>query len=310
MRASGIRLIATVWAAFMTALLPCTAAATPACAGDACESLTLSDDGCVWKNVSDKPVKFTLFNATETLFTTVLPPGDAFRQTAKAACITPSPESPRYQANFAAVRKMPDAPDFTLRTPATAAVPPAPRPFVPRAKPDASTVTADVPVGEPVVAAAAPVPAPAVAVAKPVPKAKPELPPVLVALAPPPPVATLQMPTQAEIDAGASPCGDACAEILFKQVDDCLWVQSQNPRPIMFQASVEGRMIVIALEGASYEKSSGTPASDSDAHHTRQRDPFQSSSAGIPVYRARIGNKGVCVKDKAQITQFVAVFRK
>ena len=153
MRASGIRLIATVWAAFMTALLPCTAAATPACAGDACESLTLSDDGCVWKNVSDKPVKFTLFNATETLFATVLPPGDAFRQTAKAACITPSPESPRYQANFAAVRKMPDAPDFTLRTPATAAVPPAPRPFVPRAKPDASTVTTDVPVGEPVVAA-------------------------------------------------------------------------------------------------------------------------------------------------------------
>ena len=27
----------------------------------------LSDDGCVWKNASDKPVKFSLFNATETL---------------------------------------------------------------------------------------------------------------------------------------------------------------------------------------------------------------------------------------------------
>jgi hypothetical protein len=307
MRASRVRLIATVWVAAMVALLPSVAAATPACAGDACESLTLSDDGCVWKNASDKPVKFTLFNSTETLFATVLPPGDAFRQTSKAACVTPSPESPRYQANFAAVRKMPDAPDFTLKTttPATAAVPPAPRPVVPRAKPEpVETVVAAV---EP--PAAVPAAAPVVAV-KPVPRVKPALPPVLAVVVPVPPVATLQMPTQAEIDAGASPCGDACAEILFKQVNECLWVQSQNPKPIMFQASVDGGMILIPLEGASYEKSSGTPASDSAAHHARQRDPFQSSSAGIPVYRARIGDKGVCVKDKAQITQFVAVFRK
>ena len=312
MRASAVRLIATVWVASMTALLPPMAAAAPACAGDACESLTLSDDGCVWKNASDKPVKFTLFNATETLFATVLPPGDAFRQTSKAACVTPSPESPRYQASFVAVRKMPDAPDFTLKTtaPVTAAVPPAPRPVVPRAKPDpAETAVTE---AEPAATVAAAVPAvvPAVVAVKPVPKVKPELPPVLAVATPVPPVATLQMPTQAEIDAGASPCGDACAEILFKQVDECLWVQSQNPKPIMFQASVDGRMILIPLEGASYDKSSGTPASDSAAHHARQRDPFQSSSAGIPVYRARIGDKGVCVKDKAQITQFVAVFRK
>jgi hypothetical protein len=307
MRASTVRLIATVWVASMTAFLPSVAAAAPACAGDACASLTISDDGCVWKNASDKPVKFTLFNSTETLFATVLPPGDTFRQTSKAACVTPSPESPRYQASFAAVRKMPDAPDFTLKTtaPATAAVQPAPRPVVPRAKPDpVETVVAAV---EP--PAAVPAAAPVVAV-KPVPRVKPALPPVLAVVAHAPPVATLQMPTQAEIDAGASPCGDACAEILFKQVDDCLWVQSQNPKPIMFQASVDGRMILIPLEGASYDKSSGAPASDSAAHHARQRDPFQSSSAGIPVYRARIGDKGVCVKDKAQITQFVAVFRK
>lgn len=304
MRASWVRLNATVWVASMAALVPDMAVAAPACTGDACESLTLSDDGCVWKNASDKPVKFTLFTASETLFAMVLPPGEAFRQTAKAACVTPSPESPRYQASFAMVRKMPDAPDFTLKTPATAnaAVPPAARPVVPRAKPDPAVVAAEAPV-------ATPVPVPAVVAARPVPKAKPELPPVLVAAAPPP-VATLPMPTQAQIDAGASPCGDACAEILFKQVDDCLWVQSQNPKPIMFQASVDGRMILVPLEGASYEKSSGTPASDSEAYHARQRDPFQSSSAGIPVYRARIGGKGVCVKDKAQITQFVAVFRK
>jgi hypothetical protein len=311
MRSAGIRLIATACAASIAALMAPVASAAPACSGDACESLTLSDDGCVWKNASDKPVKFTLFNTTETLFATVLPPGEVFRQTSKAACVTPSPESPRYQASFAAVRKMPDAPDFTLKTtPAPGAVAqPAPRPVIPRAKPDpAETVVA---AAEPAAAVTPAVPAAAPVVAvKPVPKAKPEQPPVLVAVAPPPPVATLQMPTQAEIDAGASPCGDACAEILFKQVDDCLWVQSQNPKPIMFQASVDGRMILIPLEGASYEKSSGTPASDSAAHHARQRDPFQSSSAGIPVYRARIGDKGVCVKDKAQITQFVAVFRK
>lgn len=313
MRSAGIRLIATVWTASIVALLAPMASAAPACTGDACESLTLSDDGCVWKNASDKPVKFTLFNATETLFATVLPPGEVFRQTSKAACVTPSPESARYQASFAAVRKMPDAPDFTLKTtqaPAAAAQP-VPRPVVPRAKPDPVVTTVEVPAEAPATEVAAPVPAPApVAVAKPRPKAKPEQPPVLVTLAPPPPVASLKMPTQAEIDAGASPCGDACAEILFKQVDDCLWVQSQNPNPIMFQASVDGRMIVIALEGASYEKSSATPAPDSAAHHARQRDPFQSSSAGIPVYRARLGEKGVCVKDKAQITQFVAVFRK
>ncbi len=308
---SGVRLFATVWVAAMTAVLPPMAAAAPACAGDACESLTLSDDGCVWKNASDKPVKFTLFNATETLFATVLPPGDAFRQTSKAACVTPSPESPRYQASFVAVRKMPDAPDFTLKTtaPAVAAVPPAPRPVVPRAKPDPAETVAAAAETAAAVTAAVPAVAPVVPV-KPVPKAKPALPPVVAVVAPVPPAATLQMPTQAEIDAGASPCGDACAEILFKQVDECLWVQSQNPQPIMFQASVDGRMILIPLEGASYDKSSGTPTSESAAHHARQRDPFQSSSAGIPVYRARIGDKGVCVKDKAQITQFVAVFRK
>lgn len=313
MRAAGFRLIATVWAASTAAVLTPVANAAPACAGDACESLTLSDDGCVWKNASDKPVKFTLFNSTETLFATVLPPGEGFRQTSKVACITPSPDSPRYQASFATVRKMPDAPDFTLKTAQapTAAAQPVPRPVVPRAKPDPAVTLAQAPAAEPAAAVAIPVPAPApVVVAKPVPKAKPEQPPVLVAVAPPPPAAILQMPTQAEIDAGASPCGDACAEILFKQVDECLWVQSQNPKPIMFQASVEGRMIVIALEGASYEKSSATPASDSAAHHARQRDPFQSSSAGIPVYRARLGEKGACVKDKAQIAQFVAVFKK
>lgn len=80
----------------------------------------------------------------------------------------------------------------------------------------------------------------------------------------------------------------------------------------MFQATIDGRMLVLALEGASYEKSAkGTPAADAVAYHSRQTDPFQqSSSAGIPVYRARLGDKATCVKDKTLITQFVAVYKK
>lgn len=309
MRAQGLRLVATVSVFSMAALLSPEAEAAPACTGDACESLTLSADGCVWKNASDKPVKFSLFNASQTLFATVLPPGDGFTQANKAVCVSTSPDSPQYQAVFATVRKMPDAPDFTLKTTPSAATaaPPAPRPVLPRAKPEPSVVTMHVPATDEVAPVASPAP---VAVVKPRPRAKPEQPPEVATVVTAPQVAALQMPTQAEIDAGASPCGDACAEILFKQVDECLWVQSQNPAPIIFQASVDGRMIVIALEGASYDKSSGTPANDTAAHHARQRDPFQSSSAGIPVYRARLGEKGVCVKDRAQLSQFIAVYRK
>ena len=65
------------------------------------------------------------------------------------------------------------------------------------------------------------------------------------------PVQVLSIPTQAEIEAGASPCGEACGDILFKVVDSCIWVQNQNPKPIMFQATIAGQMLVLALEGAS-----------------------------------------------------------
>ncbi len=313
MRSSGIRLVATWTVLGLAAAVAPVARSAPACAGDACDSIVLSDDGCVWKNASDKPVKFSLFNATETLLATVLPPGETFRQVNKAACVSSSPGSPQYQAVFTSVRKMPDAPDFTLKTTSatTAPVPAVPKVATPRAKPDASVATVEVPAAPASTPAPTPVAAPVqVAAVRPVPRVKPEQPVAAVPVPPAPAVAALQLPTQAEIEAGASPCGEACAEILFKQVDDCLWVQSQNPKPIMFQASVDGRMILIPLEGASYEKSSGTPAADASAYHARQRDPFQSSSAGIPVYRARIGDKGACVKDKSQITQFVAIYRK
>ncbi len=120
----------------------------------------------------------------------------------------------------------------------------------------------------------------------------------------------IPMPTAAQIEAGMLPCGEACAEILFKTIDGCLWVQSQNPRPIYFQATVDGRLVVLSLEGASYQKSAAAPAEGASAFHARQKDPFQSSSAGIPVYRVRLGEKGNCVTDRRQITQFVAIFRK
>lgn len=134
--------------------------------------------------------------------------------------------------------------------------------------------------------------------------------PVPPASAGPRPIA---MPTEAEIKAGMLPCGEACGEILFKAVDECLWVQSQNPRPITVQARVDGRLIELRLEGASYEKSASAPAKPAagiNAYHTRQKDPFQSSSAGIPVYRVRLADKAGCATARGQITQFVAVFSK
>ncbi len=150
---------------------------------------------------------------------------------------------------------------------------------------------------------------------KPAPVPTPVPRPMTAPPAPPPPPAPqpIAMPTEAEIKAGILPCGEACGDILFKAVDECLWVQNQNPRPITFQARVDGRLIELQLEGASYEKSASGPAKPAggiNAYHTRQKDPFQSSSAGIPVYRARLADKAGCATARGQITQFVAVFTK
>lgn len=143
----------------------------------------------------------------------------------------------------------------------------------------------------------------------PTPVPRPQMAPPVPSQSPAPqPIA---MPTEAEIKAGILPCGTACGDILFKAVDECLWVQNQNPRPITFQARVDGRLIELRLEGASYEKSASGPAKPGagiNAYHTRQKDPFQSSSAGIPVYRVRLADKAGCVTARGQITQFVAVY--
>lgn len=135
------------------------------------------------------------------------------------------------------------------------------------------------------------------------------VPPAAVVPAPVP----IPRPTEAEIKAGALPCGEACGDILFKTVEGCLWLQSQNPKPITFQANIDGRLIELQLEGASYEKSAAAPAAPAPgvtAYHTRQKDPFQSASAGIPVYRVRLGEKDKCLTDRGQIRDLMAVFRK
>ena len=295
--------------------LTLSAIAAPSCSGDACDVVSISADGCNWRNNSPKAIRFRIFNNTETLMSTVLGAGESFKQTKQAACLTSTPSSPQLEATFAALRQMPDAPDFTLKakpqTPAAiAGAPVAIKVAMPRPKPAPSVAPV-----EAVTPAAAPQAVVAVASAKPLPRSKPPAPLTTEATTPrPTSVAMVQpaipMPTQAEIDAGANPCGDACSEILFKAVDNCLWVQSQNPKPIMFQATIAGHMAVLLLEGASYEKTASAPASSSAAYHTRQRDPFQSSSPGIPVYRARLDDKGSCVTGKNQISQFVAVYKK
>lgn len=167
---------------------------------------------------------------------------------------------------------------------------------LPRAKPTAEAAPPALPQPR---AKPAPVPTPV---------PRPEALPVSAPAAGPQPI---PLPTEAEVKAGMLPCGKACGDILFKAIDGCLWVQSQNPKPITFQARVDGRLIELKLEGASYEKSAAEtskPAAGTVAYHTRQKDPFQSSSAGIPVYRMRLADKAGCATARGQITQFVAVY--
>jgi hypothetical protein len=42
----------------------------------------------------------------------------------------------------------------------------------------------------------------------------------------------------------------------------------------------------------------------------RLKDPFQSAGSGIPVYRARLGGAGACVKSREEIAAFSAAYVK
>lgn len=323
MRSHQIRLGAILAALGLASFAAQPAFAAPACSGEACEALTLSADGCAWQNSSSKAVRFLLLAGSETLVSTVLPPGSTFREGEKLACITQDAGSTRYEASFAALRQMPDAPDFTLKTPAPSAAattPAAPRIAMPRPKPQqvASAPTTEAPQMMESLPVAQPAAKP-VANVIPKPRAKPDMPGLATATAAPAasdkPATSAQMvsaPSPEQIAAGANPCGDACSEILFTRLDDCIWVQSQNPKPILFQATVAGRMIVLALEGANAAKAQAStkPPEGAASYHTRLHDPFVSTSDGIPVFRARLGEKGTCAADRTQISNFVAVYKK
>lgn len=169
-----------------------------------------------------------------------------------------------------------------------------------------------------------------VALSVPLPRAKPKWPPsprskprppVEAARAPATPALALTASTAAQPVAATGQdalavCGNACSEILFKTVDNCLWVQSANPRPIVFNAEIGGKPVALKLEGADPTKADahaaaavkGAPAKDEPAYHTRLHDPFLSVSAGIPAYRARLGAPTTCVKSRNEIQRFTATF--
>ena len=208
--------------------------------------------------------------------------------------------------------------------------------------PSPATVTPPKPAAKPVAAAPsqpAPTTAPAspavnaqpatVALSVPLPRAKPKWPPsprlkpeapVDVASAPVAPAPALTAPSAVQPVAATgqdalAACGNACSEILFKTVDNCLWVQSANPRPITFSADIGGKPVALKLEGADPNKADahtaalkGAPAKDESAYHTRLHDPFVSVAPGIPAYRARLGPPTTCVKSRNEIQKFTATF--
>jgi hypothetical protein len=154
--------------------------------------------------------------------------------------------------------------------------------------------------------------------ATPAPRAKPELASApatetVAAVLPPAAVA----PTHAV--AGGTPpgeCGEACATILFKVIDNCLWVVNMHPRPVAFEAEAAGQRVALALEAADGDKADarlaalakGSAAKDEAALHMRLHDPFQSAGSGIPLFRARLGSASACVKERTGVTRFSARF--
>ena len=301
------------------------ASAAP-CTGEACAALSLSADGCSWTNAGDRAVRLATSGASAgSPVVMILAPGETFKATA-VQCTKPSGDRATYEASFPVLRAMPDGAPAAVKI----AVPvPKTKPAVPPAVPPvtvavAAAASAVVPVAPPAVAVTA---------AMPMPRAKPALPPVyppLPRLKPAAPVEVVAAPALVApasgapaMDAGArddAGCGEACGEILFKVVDSCLWVQSQNPRPISFEALVAGKTTKLMLEGASGAKAdlraavlakAGEEAGKADAaYHTRLHDPFQSAGPGIAVYRVRLGAAGACVKSRDEIANFAARFTK
>ena len=314
-------------AVFVTRILPSDgafAAGETACSGEACGALTPSDEGCAWTNKGDKSVRLAVTAATDagaakaSPIVTVLAPGEKFKDSAER-CSKLAGTSMRYEASFAVLAEM--AEDPAAPAPVKAAPP------VPKLKP-AAPLAARVPVIAAVAASPPSLATPAAVAAvapPPVPKRKPVWPP-LPRVKPEPPVQAAEvsaLPVAAVSAAPMSPvdaasCGNACNEILFKVVDNCLWVQNPNPRPIAFEAEIAGKTATLALEGANAAKADarnaalakGDAAAAEVSYHTRVHDPFVSVSDGIPVFRARLGGAAACVKDRKEIAKFTARFAK
>ena len=242
------------------------------------------------------------------------PLDEAFSPKAAAAAAA----SPTVNA-VAAAKPLPRAKPLT----AVATIP------MPRSKPARTTLAmTDTPATAVQAATAAPLVAPPSKPrlgSKPMPRPKPE------AVVPATPAAPVAAPTaapavvaptavSAPAPGDAQACGDACNEILFRTLGDCLWVQNANPRPVSFAAQVGGRTIALPLAGADagkadahkpFEPKEGVPSPIGEAaYHTRISDPFSPSAPGIAVYRARLGSASGCVKSRTDITSFSASFVK
>ena len=285
-------------AVFLAACVPA-ALAQASCSGEACTAVVVATDGCQWTNKGEKAVRLSLSAVQSTPFVTILAPGDTFKQTDKGKCLS---AGDRFEASFPALRAMPDE-TVGLARPRPKPVivahgVPANAPGLPAVVENAVVATASIPVtprAKPALPPAAP----------PVPKAKP-VPAVAIAE-----VSEVPKPTVATTLSGSA-CveGDkACPPILFKVIDSCVWVLNLNPRPVAFEALVAGKALSLALEAADGAKADANrPAAASAALHMRLRDPFQSAGSGIPIYRARLGGAGDCVRARTDITAFTARF--
>lgn len=298
-----------------------TASAEAACSGEACSLVAVAADGCSFQNKGDKAVRFSLVAGGAARVVTILKPGETFKEADKNFCVAENAGDKRLEASFAVLGKAPaDDRDFTLK---------GTKPSVVAAAPAAAVQVATT---APVV----PLPRakPAAPPSVPMPRAKPEV--VEVAMAAPPAVAAAPAPVVApapvaavapaaavpvttEAEAAATmpkaACGEGgCPPILFKVIDNCLWVMNLNPRAVAFEAEVGGKHTKLALEAADGDKADAHAAvaevKDLAALHMRLKDPFQSAGSGIPVYRARLGQPGSCVKSRAEITTFTASYVK
>ena len=310
------------------------AAIAASCTGEACGALAVASDLCAWTNTGDKSVRLAVSGqASASPVVTVLAPGERYKAPAEL-CAGGSSDRLSYQASFPTLKVMADDTPAPVKVAVAVpkikpAVPVAATAAVPAAKPVSAPVSTNTTlIAGPTTTVASAIPLPrskpaAPPAYPPLPRLKPAAPVEAVAAVAAPPAAPALVEPAADVAASArdaSECGEACGEILFKVVDSCVWVQSQNPRPIAFEGSVGGKPVKLLLEGASAAKAderaaalakAGADGGKIDAaYHTRLHDPFQSAGAGIPVYRVRLGGASACVKSREEIVTFAARFAK